>query len=252
MRAGSSTVHTFTSRPAAWQASTSAASTSGSYGWRARWPASTRLATIGGCCRARPIVSQRGRDERIDLAHPVDASPRSNDETRMRSSRPREPTMPATSAATERVRVEVGIAAEFLISTFTPIASHASSASARLGTSAGRSADATSTDRAPVGEMGVVVDRELTVGGAAHVELDPVGPQLAGAAGTQPRCSRGIGAGGPAVGDHGRSSGHHRAHLSHMTIACRVPEEALAGFVTSGVRLGTPHRPCSSCWASGM
>ena len=48
-----------------------------------------------------------------------------------------------------------------------------------------------------------MVDRELTVGGAAHVELDHVGPHLVGA----PERSHGVlgeRAGGPAVSDHGR------------------------------------------------
>jgi hypothetical protein len=74
--------------------------------------------------------------------------------------------------------------------------------------------------------MGVVVDRELTVGGAAHVELDHVGPHLAGALNAATVFSGNAGGAAWAITV---VIGSPSGAPSHMTIACRVPEEALAG-----------------------
>src|SRR5690606_23407754 len=56
-------------------------------------------------------------------------------------------------------------------------------------------------DGPAVGQVGVVVDREATVPGAAHVELDPVGPEGGRGAEGLERVLRGA-TGGAAVSDH--------------------------------------------------
>ena len=58
--------------------------------------------------------------------------------------------------------------------------SQTASTSASSGTWAGRSATSSSAIDADPGDLGVVVDGQGAVGGEAHVELDPVGPQPPG------------------------------------------------------------------------
>ncbi len=76
----------------------------------------------------------------------------------------------------------------------------ASRAASSVGTSGGRSLAAVARDHAPVGQPRVVMDDQLAVTGAAHVELDPVRPELGGTLERRQRVL-GFGRGRAAVSD---------------------------------------------------
>ena len=91
----------------------------------------------------------------------------------------------------------------------------------------GRSADADVADGPAVGEMGVVVDRELP-SAVRRTSSSTMSAPIARAPLNAATVFSGNAVRGAPVGDHGR----HRVTIGapcHMTIACRVPEEALAG-----------------------
>ena len=208
MRAGSSTVHTFTSRPAAWQASTRAASTRGRTGGGPGGPR-RRGSPRRRCCRARPSSATRVATSGSTSAHPADAADVERREgcgRRGHASRRH-----ASDIRGDRASgVEVGITSRLFTSTFTP-SSHASivGEARDVGRQVPRRHVA---DRAPVGRGRSWWIRELTVGGAAHVGVRPCRP-ISWAPLNAATVSRGT-RGRPRGVSRRSSSGHHRAHLS--------------------------------------
>ena len=123
---------------------------------------------------------QCGRHRRFEIAQRHRASRRWKDDTRIGCERAA--TAARRSADRARRDRNPGSPGRFLISTFTPSASHASRAASRYGTNAGRSAASRSTIARPSGSWASWWTARAPSAVRPHVELDPVGPEHLGPA----------------------------------------------------------------------